>query len=474
VTRSVRRILTTVGIAALFVIAAASEPRALATDPPTFSRDVAPIFFKNCATCHRPGEVAPMSLLTYESARPWARSIKNRVVKHEMPPWSADPEHSLPLRNEQKLTTTEIDTIVAWVDGGTPQGNPVELPPLPAIAGSAWRHPDGRPPDVVIEMPEFTVPAEGEVPMLNFYVKSPVSDIRWIEAVQMVPGSREVVHHAAAFSGRVLKGTLPTGPVSGSARGASSSDFQASSGEAAPSLITYTPGREYEQFPPGVGKRIVGGSDAYVSFNMHYQPTGKPERDRTKVGLWFLPAAPRHELRQSITPKNTLANGREIVIDDGARDAQQVRLGQQLPTIPPHVDNWQVIGIEAFPSDVTILSFWPHAHLRGRSFRYTLIYPDGREQTLLSVPRYDFHWQFVYELKDPLKVPRGSKLVTSVTFDNSVTNRYNPSPEKEVYWSEQSWDEMFAPSVTYIFDEEPPAREPTNRAPAGQQGASRP
>jgi hypothetical protein len=378
-------------------------------------------------------------------------------MNREMPPWSADAARSLPLRNEQTLTDSEIETIVAWADAGAPQGNPADTPRLPAIAGSGWRHPDGRPPDLVIEMPEFTVPAEGEVPMLNFYVKSPLAETRWLEAVQMMPGSREVVHHAAAFSGRVLKGTLPTGPVAG-ARGGGG-EFQGSQGEAATSLITYTPGREFERFPPGVGKRIVGGADAYVSFNMHYQPTGRPERDRTKVALWFLNTPPRHELRQVINPKNTLANGREIVVDDQGRgSAGEIRLGRQLPTIPPHADNWEAIAVEAFTSDVTLLNFWPHAHLRGKSFRYVLVYPDGRELTLLTVPKYDFHWQFVYELKNPLKVPAGSKLVSHVTFDNSARNKYNPAPDKEVYWSEQSWDEMLAPVVSFIYDDEPPVR----------------
>jgi hypothetical protein len=456
------------GTATLFVAVwqgTEAHPKAPA---PTFAADVAPIFFKSCVTCHRPGEVAPMSLLTYESARPWARSIKSRVMKREMPPWSADAARSLPLRNEQRLTDSEIETIVQWADAGAPQGNPTDTPRLPAIAGSGWRHPDGRPPDLVIEMPEFTVPAQGEVPMLNFYVKSPLAETRWLEAVQMMPGRREVVHHAAAFSGRVVKGTLPAGPVAG-ARGVDG-EFQGSQGEAATSLITYTPGREFERFPPGVGKRIVGGADAYVSFNMHYQPTGKPERDRTRVALWFLKTPPEHELRQSINPKNTLANGREIVVDDQGRSGGgEIRLGRQLPTIPPHVDNWEAIAVEAFTSDVTILNFWPHAHLRGKSFRYVLVYPDGRELTLLTVPKYDFHWQFVYELRDPLKVPAGSKIVSYVTFDNSAGNRFNPAPDKEVHWSEQSWDEMLAPVVSFIYDHEPP-REPNQTA----SGSTRP
>ena len=435
----------------------------------TFARDVAPIIFNKCANCHRPGEVAPMPLTSYQEVRPWGKAIREEVVERTMPPWFADPHTStLKFSNDRRLSQKEIDTIVAWVDAGAPKGDDKDLPPMPKYA-PGWTFGE---PDLIVEMPvDFEVPAEGELPMQNFYVPVPFSDERWVEAVELRPGNPAVVHHSIANVVRLPEGTKvvqgkavrdgaspaqlnsqsarETGGLSeGGAREVFlSQDSFARAG--AFKLVGQAPGKGFERHHPGTAKRILPGM--YVQFNMHYQPSGRVERDRSRLGLWFAKKPVTHEVLTKGVTDAIFIGGKELG-ETRIVNGKEVKVRGKLPNIPPHAENWEIGGEVMIKEAITLYAFAPHMHLRGKDVKYTLVWPDGRRQVLLDVPKFDFNWQLHYELAEPLKIPAGSKLVAVAHYDNSIKNRYNPAPHKEVFWSEQSWDEMFIPWFEYTVD----------------------
>jgi hypothetical protein len=214
-------------------------------------------------------------------------------------------------------------------------------------------------------------------------------------------------------------------------------------------LVGQAPGKGFERHRPGIAKKISPGM--YFQFNMHYQPSGRPEKDRSMLGLWFSKVPVNHEVLTKGVIETLIVGGKElgeIKIING----REVKTRGRIPNIPPNTDNWEIIGQLPIKDDITIYAFAPHMHLRGKDIKYIMIWPDGRQTTLLYVPRYDFNWQLHYELEEPLKVPAGSKMVAIAHYDNSIKNRYNPAPQKEVFWSEQSWDEMFIPWFEYTVD----------------------
>jgi hypothetical protein len=454
--------------ATFLVIAASLAARSGASDKtvPTFTKDIAPIVFNKCATCHRPGEAVPMSLTSYQEVRPWSRDIKEQIVQRNMPPWPADPGSSLKFRNERRLSQDEINTITAWVDAGSPKGDDADLPPLPKFA-PGWAL--GQP-DMVIPMPvEFEVPAEGEIPMQNFYVPVPFKEDRWVEAVELRPGNPAVVHHSIVnvtrlpegsriVDGRAVRADAPAKPADpANPRGSAfreggdevvlTQDSFSRSG--AFKLVGQAPGKGYERHRPGIAKRITPGT--YFQFNLHYQPDGRPEKDRSMLGLWFSKEPVTHEILTKGVNDAVFVGGKELA-ETRTINGKEVKIRGKIPNIPPYADNWEIVGETVVKQDITVYAFAPHMHLRGKDIKYSLVWPDGRVENLLTVPRYDFNWQIHYELETPLKVPAGSKLVAVAHYDNSLKNRYNPAPQKEVYWAEQSWDEMFIPWFEYTVD----------------------
>src|SRR5262249_11106264 len=272
----------------------------------TFTKEVAPIVFNKCATCHRPGEVAPMSLTSYKEVRPWSKAIKEAVIQRAMPPWFADPHTStLNFGNDRRLSQQEIDTIVAWVDAGSPKGDDKDLPPLPGFA-PRWTLGKAEP---IIEMPvDLEIPAEGELPMQNFYVPVPFNDERWVEKVELRPGNPAVVHHSIANVVKLPEGTRivngravkDDGTAAAQVNGEDVRDAGAAnaggtrevflrqdsfSRAGAFKLVGQAPGKGFESHYPGTAKRIPPGT--YIQFNMHYQVSGRPEKDRSMLGLWF-------------------------------------------------------------------------------------------------------------------------------------------------------------------------------------------
>jgi mono/diheme cytochrome c family protein len=464
------------GAVAVCALGFVSSGSAAAAAAPTFNQEVAPILFKHCSNCHRPGEIgSAVSLISYEAARPWAASIKEQVVRREMPPWPADPAKSMKFRNDPRLSQKEIDTLVAWVDAGAPKGSGADVPPPSFPQG--WLHPQGLAPDLVIPLREVHLPAKGEIPYVRYLGKIPFSQDKWVVALQVRPGNRALIHHMAITEIALANGVAP-GDLDHLAQIARQLGLPSSGSIATqPAVIdpvnpaeydmlaVYTPGTTVEMYPDDSAKLLKGGKNMYLNFNIHYQTTGQPETDQSMLGFWFRADPPKHQLyRVPAAGEAIIAGGKELLTDSPGEKAEGTRVA--IPPIPPFAENYEVIGITAYTVPVTIYQLQPHAHLRGKDFQYIVVFPDGREESVLSVPKYDFHWQLAYELDEPLKLPAGSKLVVIAHYDNSLHNQHlqnhhgasdtaqNFGADKEVYFREanQSWDEMFTPFMQYSID----------------------
>jgi len=425
----------------------------------TFSKDVAPILYKSCVSCHRAGEVAPMALLTYDDVRPWAKSIRRKVMSRETPPWGADRRYGK-FVDDQSLSDAEIDTIARWVDDGAPKGDAADLPSAPVFA-TGWSHGE---PDVVIEMPvNFDIPAEGEVLVTDFFTKSPFTQDVYVKALEIRPTTPGVVHHAGVYvvdrlpdgatlvNGRIVDAdgkAMTRNQVAKANGGTTTEEIQ--------KLLSFVPGRGYESYQGDAGQLIKAGS--YIDFYMHYTPTGKPEKDRSRVGLYLAKRGQdvSHQIYHSFSaagPTTYIVEGKPYAPQRQKRDdPNSVEGGVNLPNIPPYAENWKVVSIHTIREPITLYGLTPHLHVRGKSMKYTLTTPDGRDEVLLDVPKYDFNWQLYYELQTPRHIPAGSKVTVVTLFDNSPKNPYNPAPDKEVFWSEQSWDEMYAPQARITVD----------------------
>ncbi|HWO00358.1 MAG TPA: thiol-disulfide isomerase [Blastocatellia bacterium] len=383
--------------------ASASNPAA-----PTFNKDVAPIFYKNCIACHRPGEIAPMSLIGYKEVRPWAKAIREKVATREMPPWHADQNYGK-WENDRRLSQQEIDTVVAWIDSGAAEGNAKDLPPVPKLA-SGWQIGE---PDMVFQMPtEFTVPAEGSVPYQYFAVPTNFKEDRYIQALEARAGNLSVVHHI------VMMVREPGEQARQRARG---QQFNIGDGI----LGALSPGQTPFIAKPGQAKLIKAGSQ--LIFQMHYTPNGKEAKDRSIVGLIFAKG-----------PVDKIVNTK------AAFDIKFV--------IPPGVPNHEIKAVYEFEQDSHIVSLMPHMHLRGKDIVYRAIYPDGRSEILLSVPRYNFDWQVYYYPVQPLAAPKGTRIEAVAHYDNSTRNVRNPDPAREVRFGEQTWDEMMNAFFDFTID----------------------
>lgn len=377
----------------------------------TFTKDVAPILYKSCAECHRPGEIAPMSLMTYQQVRPWAKSIRERIVEGSMPPWSADPKVGH-WANDPRLSAQEIETIVQWVSAGAPKGDDKDLPPAPKFT-DGWTI---GTPDAVVEMSsEYTVPADGTVPYLYFSMPTGFTEDKWVQALEIRPGNRSVVHHVIAYAqdGNV-KDTAPGGE----------GDLRAGRVH----LGGITPNKTGITFSPGTAKLIKKGSN--IVFQMHYTTNGAATKDRTKIGFVFA----KEPAKTEILTGNAINTRFAIPAGDG---------------------NFEVKASKTFEQDVLLTSFMPHMHVRGKAFRYTAVYPDGRSEVLLNVPKYDFNWQHSYIPKKAIALPKGTRLDCVAFFDNSEKNKYNPDPTKIVRWGDQTWEEMMIGWYTYTRAESP-------------------
>ena len=413
-----------VGLLFAFASTAATNP-----SPVTFTKDVAPVLEKNCQGCHRPGEAAPFSLLTYEQARPWAKAMKEAVLLKKMPPWFADPHYGK-FSNDRSLSQKEIDTLVAWSDAGAPQGDPKDMPP-PTSFVEGWRIPK---PDVVFEMPNtFEIPAAGTVEYQYIVVPSGFTEDKWVRFSEARPGNRQLVHHIIAFirepGSKWLKGAQPGVPFVPTKNKDGKRD---EGGRAGDFLAGYAPGTMPVELAPGQAKLVKAGSD--IVFQMHYTANGHAGTDRSKVGVVFATEPPKERVF-------TLAAGKGDF------------------KIPPGDPNYKVDSEFEMGTQVKLIGMLPHMHLRGKDFEYRVVYPTGERETILSVPHYSFSWQLSYYPVKPIVLTKGTKIECTAHYDNSPNNPSNPDATKEVTWGDQSWDEMMLGFFDVAFDAKMPLKD---------------
>ncbi|HKA20631.1 MAG TPA: cytochrome c [Blastocatellia bacterium] len=385
----------------------------------TYTKDIAPILNDNCVSCHRPGEVAPMSLMSYKEVRPWAKSIREQVVNRIMPPWFADPKFG-EFSNDCRLSDAQINTIKAWVEAGSPEGNRADLAELPKFT-QGWTI--GKP-DVVLSMvKEFSIPAEGSVPYQNFVVPTNFTEDRYVQFAEIRQGDRRHVHHIII---NVRYPNSSRGSRSGQA--VSNLDERPDRGEDSDGrLVGWAPGEAPLILRPGQAKLIKKGSD--LIFQVHYTTNGEPGTDRSSVGLIF-----------SKVP----VEKRVVTAGASARELN----------IPPGEPHYESSGSYTFKEDSHIENLHPHMHFRGKDFLYRLIYPDGTSKVLLFVPRYDFGWHLTYFFKEPIAATKGSRLECVAHHDNSERNKFNPDPTKLVTWGPQTWEEMMIGYFDYTRDKQ--------------------
>jgi mono/diheme cytochrome c family protein len=406
-------------------------PLAAADAVPTFTKDVAPILNQNCVSCHRPGDIAPMALMTYEQARPWAASIREKVSSGEMPPWHSTDAHGT-FSNDRRLSAADKDTLLRWASNGAPQGNPKDLPAPPKFA-EGW---EIGTPDLVLAMDKpYAVPDKGTINYQYFQIPTNFTEDKWIQAIEVRPGVRKVVHHILVFNREpgnpapkpafmpvaiVSPGDAPVDP-------SKPKQPQPGFGTGTGTLIATTaPGTNAMWFAPGSAVKIKAGSTLLLQ--VHYTANGTAATDLSKVGFIFAKEPPKQEVHNSAFVNAMLK-------------------------LPPGADNQEVNAAIQFNEDSHITALFPHTHLRGKSWQYTLVYPDGRRQEILSVPKYDFNWQTYYIFTKPLAVPKGSRIEAVAHYDNSTNNKWNPDPKVEVRWGEQTWQEMQYTGITYTVDE---------------------
>jgi hypothetical protein len=387
----------------------------------TFHKHVEPVLQARCQGCHRPGEAAPMSLLTYQDARPWAKAIKAAVLVRKMPPWFADPKHG-EFANDRRLSQDEIDTLTAWVDGGAKEGD-LKDAPAPLTFAEGWTI--GKP-DAVVEMPTAVeVPASGTVDYTYMVVPTGFTEDKWIERVEVRPGAKSVVHHIVMLVRPPgvkymvdAKPGIPYIPPKQEPKHQEDTGKGAFQFTGAIEMIgVYVPGGLPYEVGPGQARFIPKGSD--LIFQMHYTASGKVTGDQSRIGFVFSKEAPKERVVNTFVGNTNLH-------------------------IPPGVADHAVMARVTLYEDTKLLSLFPHMHVRGKGFEYKATYPTGETETLLTVPRYDFNWQLTYYLKEPKVLPKGTVLECVARYDNSPNNPFNPDPKSDVYWGEQTWEEMLA------------------------------
>jgi hypothetical protein len=413
-----------------------------AADSVTFHKDVEPILRRNCQNCHRPGQAAPMSLLTYQSARPWAKAMKAAVATRKMPPWFADPRYGH-FVNDRSLQQGDIDTISQWADTGATEGDAADAPVAIKWPADGWE----IQPDIVINGAPFTVPAKPKANVIEWtYITVPsgLKEDTWITSMEIRPSELAVTHHICVFFKPHTEDTQYNTPVWADRprdeRGRTPAEASGTSGKGLPDSVLkgtdgvqgcYVPGQFTQNYALfHAAKLVKAGTD--IVFQLHYTPIGRDVVDRPRLGLTVAKAPAERTF---------------------------VTLGTSAPSdaksfaIPPNTPNWESPPMEAeFLQDAELVSMFPHMHLRGKDMTYQLTFPNGETETLLSVPHYDFNWQMGYDVVEPIKIPKGTHLKVTAHFDNSVNNKFNPDPNQTVYYGDMTWEEMMFPFFSVTVD----------------------
>ncbi len=381
---------------------------------PTFYKDILPILQNHCQSCHRPGEVAPMPLVTYEQAKPFAPAIAATVQTKMMPPWFADPAIGH-FADDPSLTAKQIESIVAWAKAGAPAGNPKDALPSPHWT-DGWNiaHPDK-----IFEMPQLVpIPADGDIEYTYEIAPTHFTKDRWVQMSEVRPSSPQYVHHAVVYIRPPNSSWLRHAPV-GVPFTASDLQDPIERREAHETtndlLLVYAPGSSPDQWPQGMAKFIPAGSD--LVFQMHYTSNGHAGADQTALGIVFAKQPP-------------------------AQRVITLQLNDHALLIPPNVDNFRVEVQGTLPNNATLLSFFPHMHLRGKAFEYDIVHDDGTIEPLLRVDHYHFHWQLSYKLAQPRFLKADTRLRAVAWYDNSRNNPHNPDPDALVTWGDQTYQEM--------------------------------
>jgi len=403
---------------AIVLLMAASRPQTTSDPkqpPPTFYRDVLPILQTHCQICHRPGEIAPMPFVTYAQTKPFARSIARQTAGKKMPPWFADPCCGK-FSDDPSLTAAQIAAFQHWAEAAAPAGDPHDAPTAPHWA-EGWNISQ---PDQVLSMPKpAPIPAEGTIEYTYEIVPTNFNEDRWVQMSEIRPSSRAHVHHAVVYirppDSKWLRGAPVGVPFTASSLNDPALRHQAHE-TTSDMLLVYAPGSSPDRWPDGLAKFVPAHSD--LVFQMHYTTNGEATRDQTSVGLVFSKTHPKQRV---LTLQ--LANDHDTI------------------PIPPNTDNYRVEVHGTIPNDCTLLSFFPHMHLRGKRFEYNIVHPDKSTETLLRV-NYDFYWQLSYRLAQPRPLKAGTILQAIGWYDNSKNNPHNPDPDRAVQWGDQTWDEM--------------------------------
>jgi len=419
-----------------------------ADSPVTFHKDVLPILQRNCQSCHRPGQIAPMSFLNYQGTRPWAKAMKTAVVTRKMPPWFADPKvgHFV---NEKTLTQAEIDTISTWADSGALEGDVKDAPVAVKWPADGWE----IQPDRIIEGPSFQVPGNPRgnvVEWMYVTVPSGITQDTWITSMEIRPSQLDVTHHICVLFRPHTADVKYNTPVwddrPRDEQGVAPASAAGINGKGIPEEVTkgtngiegcYVPGQAVQDYRiHNAAKLLPANTD--IVFQMHYTPNGKDVTDHPRIGLTVAKDAPQQKyVSFGISSPN---------------DAKSF-------AIPPNNGNWESPpAIADFTADANLVYMFPHMHVRGKDMTYTLTYPDGRKETILNVPRYDFNWQLAYYPATPIHVTKGTRLTITAHFDNSANNKFNPDPNRTVYYGDMSWEEMMFPFFSVVVDKNVDAR----------------
>jgi hypothetical protein len=401
---------------------------------PTFTKDIAPIFQEKCEVCHRPGSMAPMSLVTYEETRPWARSIKERVIRRQMPPWHLDPTVGIQsFENDRSLSDAQIATIVKWVDAGAPQGDPKDMPPAKQFPNDdEWQLAKkyGRPPDLIIKSTDYTMPAVSQDQWWKPVTDLNLNEERWVQAVEMrpgTPGGRKITHHAIAH----LIQQEPKG------------DTLADNGDLAAAaqggiLMEWAIGKQYDVYRPNTGKLLEPG--AKVWWDIHYHAVGEKITDHVELAVWLYPKGERPKYRTYLTMFNAASNGG----------------GSALDIAPNSISETQ--GYHILKQAARLENFQPHMHLRGKAMAIEAILPDGTTQMISYVDHFNFNWMnnYIYTEDAAPVFPKGTIIHVTAWHDNTTANPANPDPNQWVGWGDRTVDEMAHAwvNVTYISDED--------------------
>ncbi|WP_161602261.1 redoxin domain-containing protein [Tautonia marina] len=384
-------------------------PMPVPPSPPTYTEHVAPILFANCTECHRPGEIGPFPLLTYEQARIRAGFLADITLDRRMPPWSATPGFGPAFAHDRSLSSEEIETLVAWADADAPHG-PGPEPEPPTFSDAEWTY---GTPDIILDLPEFEIPAGGYDIYRCFVLPSGLVEDTEVKVVEYQPGNPRVVHHMLGYvdtTGRARQ-------LDEEEDGPGYTCFGGPRVQVASGLAGWAPGVEPEDYGEGIGRRIPKGSDIVVQ--VHYHPSGKPETDRSRIGLYLA----RKPLERIVA--SNMAINRNFYIPAGEPN-QEVTAEWVVPEV-----------------DLEIVSVTPHMHQIGRDMTMTVDLPDGSTQELIKIARWDFNWQSIYVLEEPMPLPVGSRVKLVAHFDNSAENPWNPNdPPEPMFWGEATTEEM--------------------------------